>query len=179
LCSTTFILSTDSDFLPLYHETLDGNDKGKFVFLVHDLLHSQLNATFQKSHAIMKGSKLTVEVVIPVSRNHFILDPLNHVISRFTPAGIPKYLADYGRWFYHCPLPEEDTDTRRILSLDDLDFGFVLFLAAAGFSLLVFFGELLWQQIWLKIARKLKILIGLVDFLRVLNERMQDYHDGW
>jgi hypothetical protein len=179
LCSTTFIIATDSHFLPLYQETLAGNDKGKFAFLVHDMIHSQLNATFQKSHAIMKGWKLTVEVVIPMSRNHFILDPLNHVISRFTPAGIPKYLADYGRWYYHRPLPEKDTDTRRVLSLIDLEFGFVLFLAAAGFSLLVFFGELLWQQLWLKMARKLKILIGLVDFLRALNERMQDYHDRW
>jgi hypothetical protein len=179
LRSITFTLSTTSHFSNLYRETLAGNDKGKFVFLVNELIHSQLNATFKKSHAIMKGSKLTIEIVILMSRNHFILDPLNHVISRFTPAGIPKYLADYGRWYYYRPLPEEDTDTRRVLSLDDLDFGFVLFLAAAGFSLLVFFGELLWQQLWLKMARKLKVLIGLVDFLRALNERMQDYHDRW
>jgi hypothetical protein len=179
LCSITFILSSNFHFSNHYQGTLAGNDKEKFAFLVHELIHSQLNATFKKSLAIMKGSKLKIEVVIPVSRNHFIFDPLNHVISRFTPAGIPKYLADYGRWFYFRPLPEENTDTRRILSLIDLEFGFVLFLAAAGFSLLVFFGELLWQQIWLKMARKLKVLIGLVDFLRVLNERMQDYHDRW
>jgi hypothetical protein len=126
----------------------------------------------------MKGVKLTKEAVFPVTRNHFIFISLNDVISRLTPAGIPKYQADYGRWYYHRPLPEENTDTRRILSLIELNFGFVFFLAAAGLSLLVFFCELLWQ-IWLKMARKLKILIGLVDFLRVLNERMQDYHDRW
>jgi hypothetical protein len=87
------------------------------------------------------------------------------------------YFADIGLWFLF--KKDEIKDPRKILRLSDLDFGFVLFLGAAGVSILVFFGELLWQQLWLKLRRKLKILIGVFEFLRVLRERMRDYHDGW
>jgi hypothetical protein len=84
------------------------------------------------------------------------------------------YLADIGLWFLFKNLEDEIKDPRKILSLSDLEFGFVLFLAAADVSILVFFGELLWQQLWLKLRRKLKILIGVFEFLRVLRERMRD-----
>jgi hypothetical protein len=57
--------------------------------------------------------------------------------------------------------------------------GLFLFLVAALVSILVFIGELISVFVWLKIKRKLGILIGLVDFVRVLRARMADYHDGW
>jgi hypothetical protein len=70
-------------------------------------------------------------------------------------------------------------DSPKILSLKDLEYGFVLFLVAAALSIVVFIGELLSVQVWLKIKRNLRILIGLADFLAVLGARMADYHDGW
>jgi hypothetical protein len=127
----------------------------------------------------MKGEKIRKEKSFRMRKNHFMLGHLNHVISRFNSAGIAGYLADFGAWYLSRKLADEVKDPRRILSLTDLEFGFVLFLAAAGVSILVFFGELLWQQVWLKLSRKLKILIGVFEFLRVLRERMRGYHDGW
>jgi hypothetical protein len=163
----------------LYNKSLRGTNEQLFAFMIQNLVHSQLNATFGSSLTIMKGEKLRKEKAFRMIKNHFMLGHLNHVISRFNSAGISKYLADFGAWYLSRNLADEVKDTRRILSLTDLEFGFVLFLAAAGVSLLVFFGELLWQQVWLKLRRKLKVLIGVFEFLRVLRARMRDYHDGW
>jgi hypothetical protein len=168
-----------NSYRKIYVDTLLENHDRKFAFMIQNLAHSQLNATIGKSLETMKGERLRKDLSYIMSKNHFLLGHLNHVISRFIPAGISKHLVDYGDWYLMRKLKEEILDTRRVLSLKDLDFGFVLFLGAAGVSVLVFFGELLSQQVWLKLRRKLKVLIGIWDFLRVLRERMKDYHDGW
>jgi hypothetical protein len=139
-------------------------------------MHSQFNATFHRSLAIMKNARLTKVFAFRFVKNHFLIKTLNHVISQLTPAGIPNYLADYGQWYLFRRLDEDVIeDSRRIFSLGDLEYGFVLFLGAATVSILVFIGELLSVQV----KRKLEMMIGLVDFLRVLRARMADYHDGW
>jgi hypothetical protein len=127
----------------------------------------------------MKNARLTKAFAFRFVNNHFLMKTLNHVISRLNPTGIPNYLADYGEWYLFRRLVEGVVDSRRILSLNDLEYGFVLFLGAAALSIVVFFGELLSVQVWLKLKRKLRILIGIADFLRVLRARMANYHDGW
>jgi hypothetical protein len=169
----------DIDYQFIYVYTLQDRHDRKFAFMIQNLLHSQLNTTYRKSLETMKGERLTKDWSFVMSKNHFLLGHFNQVINRFNPAGIPKHLADYGAWYMTGKLEEEIVDSRRVLSLKDLDFGFVLFLGAAGVSVLVFFGELLWQQVWLKLSRKLKVLIEVFEFLRALRERMRDYHDGW
>jgi hypothetical protein len=111
--------------------------------------------------------------------NHFLMKTLNHVISQLTPTGIPNNLADFSHWYLFRRLVEGVVDSRRILSLKDHEYGFVMFFGAAALSIVVFFGELLSFQVWLKLKQKLRISIGLADFLRVLRARMANYHDGW
>jgi hypothetical protein len=60
------------------------------------------------------------------------LPHINHVIGRFTQAGITGHLTSYGRWYLHRPLADVENETRRILSLGDLEFRFVWFLGAVG-----------------------------------------------
>jgi hypothetical protein len=138
-------------------------------------MHSEFNGTLHRSLAIMKNARLTKVFAIRFVKNYFLMKTLNHVISRLTPTGIPNYLADFGQWYLFKRLDVVIEDSRRILSLRDLEYGFVLFLGAALLSILVFIGELL----SLLVRRKLRILIELVDFLRVLRARMLNYHDSW
>jgi hypothetical protein len=170
---------SSNEYQQNYWNSLKGRNNQNFAFIISTQIHKQFNATFNLSLITMKGESVSKDLAFCMEKNHFMLGHFNYIINRFKPAGIPKYFADIGLWFLFKNLENEIKDPRKILSLTDLEFGFVLFLAAAGVSILVFFGELLWQQLWLKLRRKLKILIGIWEMLRVLRERMRDYHDGW
>jgi hypothetical protein len=134
-------------------------------------MHLRLNLTLKSSLTTMKNERVTKVMVLGMGRNHFMLGHLNRVISRFILAGITKHLSDYGMWFLLRQFDDELVDPRRILSLSDLEFGFVLWLVACFLSLLCFVSEVTFV--------KLKNLMLLTEFLRVLKAKVESYHDVW
>ncbi|KAG5673112.1 hypothetical protein PVAND_003186 [Polypedilum vanderplanki] len=159
----------------LYQQALDGNTNRKYAFLTNTLLHLYFNSYYKQSLPIMRNEKLTKQLGVSFQMNDMLLYNLNEIIGRLTSAGIPQYLYDMGVQTWYPPYQEEFKDTRRILSMIDLEFGFVLFLAAAFLSIMVFICEL--HALYVK--RKFKNLLGLYEFLRVLREKLKDYHDNW
>jgi hypothetical protein len=163
----------------LYIEALTNHTTTKMAFLMTSTVHSYLNSTLRRSLTTMKGERLSKVEAFCFDRNHFVLGPLNHFVGRLIQAGIAKHLTDYGQWFLFRQFDEEIADPRRILALSDLEFGFVLWLVACCVSLLTFIGEVLCNQVGLRVMRWLRVVAGLVEFLGVLRARMGEYHDGW
>jgi hypothetical protein len=173
--SPNLLIASSTTFLKLYQQALDGESDQKLAFLVTTKMHAHYNSTLMNSLNTMKGEKFSEDEQFGLFRNNFLIPTLNHIMNRLIPSGIPKHLADYGMWFIYRQFDVEDEDTRRVLSLDDLEFGFVLWLAACSVSLLVFFGEVLLQK-----SKKYLIKIaGGVEFVQALMARMNQYHDGW
>jgi hypothetical protein len=149
--------------------------KEKYAFLVGSKYHNYLNVTLGKSLPIMKNGKFKIQRAFIMPKNNILVHHIDDMLNRFIETGIEKYNMNYGSWLETKPFVEEIVDKRKILALSDLEYGFVLWLGCCFVAFLVFIYEIN----SLRLRRKLKILIGLVDFLRLLRARMADYHDTW
>lgn len=94
-----------------------------------------------------------------VSLNNILGDLLSETVSRIVQSGILNHLREEGIWRMYKRLENIVEDNRRIFSLSDLEFGFVLWLASCGVSIVVFFIELS----SLIIKRWVKKLVGNID----------------
>ncbi|KAG5679167.1 hypothetical protein PVAND_008757 [Polypedilum vanderplanki] len=164
-----------NEFLRSYEAALNGDTKSKYAFFVDTHVHATLNISFKDSLPIMKNEKMTKSASITMFRHTFITQPIDETINELIPSGILQHENDFGSWYYYRPVDVEDEDPRRILSMFDLEFGFVIFLGFLGLSVVVFICEL--NGLFVK--RQLRKLFGLYEFLRVIRERLKDYHDKW
>jgi hypothetical protein len=137
-------------------------------------VHAVLNKTFGCSLPIMHNEKMERILSIYMSSNNMLMVQLNQLVSRLVSTGIVKHHVDYGYWYMYRPVEDIIEDPRRILSLRDLEYGFVLWLFACLVSFVCFICELLWIGL-----KKLHSLFQVSQFLRVLRSRMHDYHDKW
>ncbi|KAG5672996.1 hypothetical protein PVAND_003077 [Polypedilum vanderplanki] len=163
------------DFNNLYIDSVRGHIKEKFAFFLNNDIHSMYNTRVEDSLALMKNEKITKPTAYKALSNNIFLLHLNYFLDQLIPTGIVNHLLDYGMWYLNRPRDPEIIDPRKILSMNDLEFGFVIWLMACFLSFLAF----LYEIISLNFKRKFKMLIGLIDFLRVLRVRMADYHDKW
>jgi hypothetical protein len=150
-------------------------NRTKYAFFVGKGYHAVLNETLGCSLSVMKNERIEAQASFSMPKNNFLVQHIDDMLNRFIETGIDKYHLNYGEWLDLKPFVEEIVDSRRILALSDLEYGFVLWLGCCFVSFLVFIYEIN----SLRLRRKLKILIGLVDFLRLLRARMADYHDTW
>jgi hypothetical protein len=162
-------------FFEFYDRTLSGESKKRFAYLISSWDHKVINAIKGKSLPTLGNEKLVLKNVLAANKNSIIVKYLDSVYSSFIESGIFAYLVDFDWWVIARPVPFDKRDNRRILSMSDLEFGFVLWIAAASLSLFVFICELL----SLFVMRKLRNLIGLFEYLRIVKARMSVYHDVW
>jgi hypothetical protein len=161
-------------FMQVYQQALNGESKKKLAFFVHSLLHAVLNKTVGRSLPRMQNERMGLILIIYSSSNNMLMVQLNQLLSRLVSTGIVKHHVDYGYWYLYRPVEEIIEDPRRILSLTDLQYGFVLWLVACLVSFVCFICELLWFGL-----KKLPILFEVIEFLIMLRSRMHDYHDKW
>jgi hypothetical protein len=147
----------------------------KYAFFIGSGYHNHLNVTLGKSLPRMKNERFELQHAFIMPKNNMLESHIDDILKRFIETGIEKYNMDYGSWLETKPFVEEIIDKRKILALSDLEYGFVLWLGCCFASFLVFIYEIN----SLRLRRKLKIVIGLVDFLRLLRARLADYHDTW
>jgi hypothetical protein len=93
-------------------------------------------------------------------------------MERIIPAGIPQHLWEYEDNYKKRLLNSEEVeDSRRILSLGDLEYGFVLWLIAISVSTTAFFVEFLGP----KLKRLARASVGLFYFMKLLRILLAHY----
>jgi hypothetical protein len=155
----------------LYKEALEGNTP-KLAFFIDEFDHKMMNTTFKNSLAIMKGEMLTKMLFLLINRRNILVRQIDQVTRELAPTGIPQYLNDLGSSDLFPQFDEEEIDNRRILSLSDLEYGFVIWLALFPIPIIAFICELY----SLKLKRLRRKLAGLIEFLLLLRARMGVYH---
>ncbi|KAG5671297.1 hypothetical protein PVAND_001502 [Polypedilum vanderplanki] len=163
------------EFVVTYELVINQKINTKFAFFVKKQNHIFFNSTFKNSLPTMQNEKLTKMIAFSSYGNNVLMSQIKEVINKLIPSGIPKHLNDYGLWYLFRPVDVEIEDPRRVLSMSDLEFGFVIFLVALAFSIVVFLCEI----VSLSVKRRLRKLIGLYEFVRIIRERLKDYHDKW
>jgi hypothetical protein len=169
------IFRSQADFEHLMQLVFWEVTNDKYAFFVSAPFHAELRQKYGRSLPIMQCRRMFVPTSYLMFKNNMLVNQVDDVLNRFTEAGIEKHIQDYFDWLTVKPHVEEVIDTRRILSMSDLEFGFVIWLVVCSASLVVFIYEIN----SLRLRRKMRTLIGLFDFLKLLRARMSDYHDTW
>ncbi|KAG5669302.1 hypothetical protein PVAND_017190 [Polypedilum vanderplanki] len=152
-------------YAQIYRSALEGNFWQKTAFFINDNNHKQFNGIFGKTLETIKNERISKSITASMGKNNLIIYELNKLLNQLIPSGIPKYLSDYGFWLKFRPRDEVIVDTKKILSLNDLEFGFVIWLVSISIAILVFVVEIL-RFLSRKYFRKLIGLIGFEILLR-------------
>jgi hypothetical protein len=71
----------------------------------------------------MKGERLSKMMFLRVGKWNPLVKVLDQVLNRLLPSGIPQHLSDLAHSDVFNHYDEEEEDSRRILSLSDLEYG--------------------------------------------------------
>jgi hypothetical protein len=145
----------------------------KFAFLINENRHLEFNATFGKSLITMTGEKVTKSLALSMRRNNMVFGLLSETVNRLIPSGILQHLSDYAKWFFARKLIEDQPSSLIVLSLHNLEYGFVIWLCSCAVAVFVFFCEFM----PVKVKQMVISLIGLCCFMRLLFMRMRVYHN--
>ena len=99
-------------------------------------------------------------------RNSFIYEILYEVLEKTFPFGIPQNLIKFHNSVIFQKYEPIDDNSPKVLTLNDLGFGFVLWLGACGISIVGFMLEIF----RIRVAEQLKSLIGLWVFLSIFRQ---------
>lgn len=116
---------------------------------------SSLNKKIELTH----GANYVRTFAISVEKNSILYDLMKNVTQKLFEAGILQYSYKLQEVWGFPINPPEPEDKRRIFSMNDLGYGFEIWLIACGISTFVFVIEILY--FWLP-----KIMGKIVEFLR-------------
>lgn len=96
-------------------------------------------------------------------KHSILYDILHDVLEKTIPAGIPQYLEKYSIDVLFSKYEPYVDEEPKVLTLNDLGFGFVVWLVACGISMIGYAAEKLTFQL----RKPMRTLIGLILFLKL------------
>lgn len=87
-------------------------------------------------------------------------------MKKLIPSGIPQYLPDFHAFLLYGIYENVKQTMPKVLTLEDLSFGFVLWLIACGISVVGFLAEIMFAFV----TKFVKNVVGLAAILRLFNE---------
>ncbi|KAL7012205.1 hypothetical protein ACKWTF_014687 [Chironomus riparius] len=103
---------------------------------------------------VLKQTLLTYQNGIAMLKNNFLFKQTEEVVQRFIEMGIMQHLYEYHVWVCNRPVIAIDENKPKILTMDDLEFGFTIWIAVICASILGFLFEIV--RFWIKkLIRKL------------------------
>lgn len=142
------------------------NASSKLAFMFSDVQMKILTNRYKAQSLKMKESLLTLNIGLGFNANNFLYSLTNEVIEKIFPMGIIQH------WL-EASIPSSydlfrNKKSPKVLKIDDLSFGFVLWLTACAVSSLCFLVEVGYS----KCGKLLSSSIGLILMLQILdNER--------
>lgn len=102
-------------------------------------------------------------------RNHFLFEMTEEVIDRFIPMGIIQHSYEFHVWMHDRPGYPEKISNLKILGLEDLSFGFNIWIVTCTISVFGFLCEFLIY----KMKKLMDFLIGPLFFIRSVYMRLE------
>lgn len=119
-----------------------------------------IKSNFKDPPKRMENVKLgTYHFGVGHMKNNFIFSITDQVMSRLIDTGIPQYFLNYIETVELRPVAPEESEPK-VFEVEDLGFGFYVWLVFCALSILVFVGELMVFYFWQ--------LIGLVALIKIL-----------
>jgi hypothetical protein len=126
-----------------YCDNLD-KENAKLAYFMDDTQYRARNYYCKGSGIKLKNFKKEAkQSVLYTVMNSFLYDTFRHIMDKLVPAGIPQYLVKYHEYNMFKEFHPSTSSTVRVLSVQDLEHGFVLWLGACVISTIGFLIELL------------------------------------
>ena len=101
-------------------------------------------------------------------KNSILYPIFDEVIRNLIPSGVPQYLRKYHERLLYGIYEELEEKAPKVLTLDDLEFGFIIWLIASGISIAAFLSEIFRFYI----ENLLKMHIGLAMLVSIIVRRL-------
>jgi hypothetical protein len=136
---------------------------------MEDYTYTAVNSVCHGTAGKLKNfrSKLAAASFL-TARNSFIHVILNEILDKTIPAGIPQYLIEYHSSLIYKKYEPIDDNEPRVLTVNDLSFGFVLWLGSCAVAVVGFIFELFKFCIF----KAFENTVGLYVFLKVWNGKL-------
>lgn len=119
-----------------------GMPGGKTAYLENDRNFQVTTALYKNPPKRMKSKVKTEKFGIATMRNNFIYNVTENVMSALVESGIAQYFFQYIKLVVLKGLPTDQQEPKKF-SIEDLKFGFVIFLICCGISIVAFLCEIL------------------------------------
>lgn len=137
--------------------------ESKVALMIIEKDHRALTTVFKNVAKLIKQQVKDNALGIGVSRNHFIYPLLENTMTPVLEAGIPQYFIDFMLKFY-MKVIEDDPKEPKVFSINDLYFGFVVWISSCSIALAAFIIELVWHYS----KKKFKEFNGIFHIRRFL-----------
>ena len=137
---------------------------------MEDVQFSTFNALCRGSGIKVKNFRTdTTLTALLMQRNSFISELINDILEKTIPFGIPQYLMDSHHSMLFKHYEKKIVKDPKVLKVDDLSFGFVLWLGACGISFCGFILEI----VMFKVRKWMRTVVGIWMVLRILFMRLR------
>jgi hypothetical protein len=131
----------------------------------------------EKSFPNVMKQTLTSEFLgLSLYKNNFISHTTIKTMKRLIEAGIPQRSYNFLYVYLLDPQIPPPDKSPKVFTLDDLSFGFIIWLYACAIAACVFVAELAIHYIYSALKLILRELSGLYLFLKILNRQLKIFH---
>jgi hypothetical protein len=157
----------ESELLESLYCSSINNSSAKLAFFLPTKLVNSFSSSCQGSLVAVKNFYMNA---IPCSyamvKNSILYPYFEEVMDKLIPSGIPQYLPDFHAYLLYGNYENSEENFPKILTIDDLSFGFILWLIACGISICGFLGEI----VVILVIKILKDAMGLLLLLNSLKK---------
>lgn len=126
----------------------------------------EMNMDCQCSNRILNEILATVQIGLAVDKNHFLFDLIEDTLQKIIPFGLVNHFIDLHKWILYRQDKDVSESEPKVLAIQDLSFGFVVWLISCIFAIAGFIYEIS----KFKGRRSIKELSGLIAILLFLRQ---------
>lgn len=163
-------LKKTSEIIEMYIKSIK-DDRRRLAFFMPDIIQRQLYDVFKIRGIILKQRFFVTNVGLSLTSNHFMYPLANDVMRNLISGGIAQYLEKYHTDLVYPYYYEEEAKEPIVLNIEDLSFGFVIWLVTSGISFVIFIYEILsvrYSKGLNSCQACLGHFVGLISFLKIL-----------
>lgn len=162
ICRSTIYIDKQHKVLRFFCDNFE-DSTAKLGFFMPKSVLGYTSVMCGGSATILKNFKYVDDSMnFGIARNSILSESLNEVLEKLGPSGIIQYLINFDSWVTYRNFKSAAAKVPRVLTLNDLSFGFVLWLVACLISVIGFAVEVTEYNI--KIMLQNVIGIGIFLF---------------
>lgn len=148
--------------------------ESRFGLVVTDIDYLSMRA----GNRLMKKLQVLKQIIgvqsygIRVYKNNFIYHHIEDNMKWLIQGGFPQrhlqFIKDTILW-----LPKDDGKIPQVFSIDDLQFGFIIWVISCGVSLSAFLLEVLYSQFKMRLKYFIETLLGLIFVIHLIRNRLR------